>query len=107
MDIITKNNILKSNQSNTGFTLNLSSGTLRITIHNGKKIAIYISNSMKLSKVALHYIVNDYAYIQETVKAGENTYLSYFSEYKQNNQLFFCHCNYRDQGLWYDWVMIR
>ena len=25
----------------------------------------------------------------------------------QNNQLICCYCKYRDQGPWYDWVMIR
>ena len=58
--------------------MNSSSGTLRITIQNGKRIAIYITNSMKLNKEAIHYIVNEYSYIQETVNAGENIYLSYF-----------------------------
>ena len=85
MDILTKDNIPKRNYSITGPTLNSSSGTLRITIQNGKRIAIYITDSMKLSKKALHYIVNEYPYIEETVKAGENTYLSYFLKYKQNN----------------------
>ena len=62
---------------------------------------------MKLCKEALHYIVNEYPYIQDTVNAGDYTYLSYFSEYKQNNQLIHCHYNYRSEGPWYDWVMIR
>ena len=61
----------------TGPLLNSSNGTLRITIQIGKRIAIIIINNMKLSKKVIHYIVNDYPYIQETVKAGENTYLSY------------------------------
>ena len=62
---------------------------------------------MKIRREVLHYIVNDYPYIQETVKADENTYLSYFFEYKQNSQLILSHFNYRDQGPWYKWVIIR
>ena len=87
--------------------MNLLSGILRITSQNDKRIAIYTTKSLKLNKEALHYIVNDYPYIQEPVKAGENTYLSYYSKYMQNNQLIYCHCNYRSEGPWYDWVMIR
>ena len=68
-----------------------------ITNQNGKRIAIYTTDSMKLCKKALHYIVNEYPYIQEPLKAGENIYLSYFSEYKQNNQLICCHYNYRSK----------
>jgi hypothetical protein len=29
------------------------------------------------------------------------------SEYKRGNNLFRAHCNYRNNGPWYDWVMIR
>ena len=106
MNILSKD-IETKNQTNTGPTLNSSSGFLRITNQNGKRIAIYTTNSMKLCKEALHYIVNEYPYIQDTINAGKNTNLFYFSEYKQNNQLICCHYNYRSEGPWYDWVMIR
>ena len=108
MNILTKDIETKNNQSKAGSTLNASSGFLKIINQNGIRIAIYTTDSMKLCKEALHYIVNEYPYIQNnTVKAGDYTYLSYFSEYMQNNQLICCHCNYRSEGPWYDWVMIR
>ena len=60
---------------------------MSLSIQNGERIEFYITNSMKLSKETIHYIVNNYLYIQENLKAGEITYLSYFSECKQNNQI--------------------
>ena len=79
MDILTKDIERKETQSNTGPTLNSSSGFLRITNQNGKRISKYTINSMKLSKEALHYIVNEYPYIwNNTVNDGDYTYLSYF-----------------------------
>jgi hypothetical protein len=33
--------------------------------------------------------------------------VNFYSEYKRNEQLFRCHPNYRSEGPWHDWVMVR
>ena len=33
--------------------------------------------------------------------------LNYTSEYKRNGKIFRGHSNYKKQGKWHDWVMIR
>ena len=70
------------------------------------KLPIMKNNSGAKNDV-LQYIVDDYSPIQESFEPGKNVFLSYFSEYKINNNLFRAHCNYRSEGPWYDWVMIR
>ena len=52
-------------------------------------------------------IIDKYPPIQESFESGKNVFLSYYSEYKKNNGLFRAHFNYRSEGPWYDWVMIR
>ena len=70
-------------------------------------MAFYTKGSMRLHHDALDFILNDYEPIQEVINTEECIDLSYFSEYKRNNELFRAHPNYKQEGEWYDWVMIR
>ena len=60
-----------------------------------------------LNEETLNYLVSDYEPIQNTIKAGKTTFLSYYSEYKKDNKVFRAHSNYKKEGAWNDWVMIR
>ena len=62
---------------------------------------------MRLPENVLHYILNDYEPIQETMKEKKQANLNFSSEYKRNGEIFRGHSNYKKQGKWHDWVMIR
>ena len=62
---------------------------------------------MILSDETLNFLTNEYGPIQETINGDEYIELNYFSEYKRKNKVFRAHPNYKQEGKWYDWVMIR
>ena len=43
----------------------------------------------------------------KSMKEKKHANLNYSSEYKRNGKIFRDHSNYKKQGKWYDWVMIR
>ena len=87
--------------------LKSTKGTLKLKIIDETKMAFYEENSMKIPGDALNFIVNEYEPIQESINSEEYIDLKYFSEYKKNNKIFRAHPNYKQEGKWYDWVMIR
>ena len=74
---------------------------------DGTTKVFYRKNSPRLNEEILNYLLNDYEPIQNTIKAGKTTFLTYHSEYKQDGKLFRGHSNFNKEGPWNDWVMIR
>ena len=64
-----------------------SNDRLRLTIEDGNKVAYYEKANLELRNDLLEYIIDYYPPIQESLNPGKNVFLSYFSEYKKNNDL--------------------
>ena len=107
MDTMNVNKTPLSQNTSSGPILAGSNDRLRLTSEDGNKLAYYEKATLELRNDVLEYIVDKYPPIQESFEPGKNVFLSYFSEYKKNNNLFRAHCNYRNEGPWHDWVMIR
>ena len=107
METVNVNQTIISQNTVTGPISAGSNDRLRLTSEDGNKLAYYEKATLELRNDVLEYIVDTYSPIQESFESGKNVFLSYFSEYKKNNDLFRAHCNYRSEGPWYDWVMMR
>ena len=89
-----------SQNTSSGLILAGSKNRLKLTSEDGNKVAYYEKATLELRKDVLQYIVDNYLPIQESFKSGKIVFLSYFSAYKKNNDLFRAHCNYRNEGPW-------
>ena len=84
-----------------------SNGELRLMIKDNFRRALYKRKTMELTNKMLTYILEKYPPVQKRLKTEKYVDIKYFSEYKRNNELFRAHPNYKQEGKWYDWVMIR
>ena len=107
METVNVNQTIISQNTLSGPILAGSNDRLRLTSEDGNKLAYYEKETLELRNDVLEYLIDKYPPIQESFNPGKNVFLSYFSEYKKNNDLFRAHFNYRSEGPWYDWVMIR
>ena len=98
-----KTSVGKDKQPLDGPTKNASTGQLKIKLINGEPVAMYTKKSMKLNKDTLNFLVKTYC----CGSSQNETTISYFSEYKQGDKLYRGILNYRGQGPWFDWAMIR
>ena len=72
-------------------------------MQNNNRVAFYTNQNLKLSTETLDYIVNGYCVDLEMNTCS----LDYWSEHIKDGTLYRAHIDYRKQGPWYDWVMIR
>ena len=72
-------------------------------MQNNNRVAFYTNQNLKLSTEILDYIVNGYCVDLEMNTCS----LDYWSEHVKDGTLYRAHIDYRKQGPWYDWVMIR
>ena len=84
-----------------------SKGRLKFKMVDGTTKVFYKKNSPRLNEETLNYLLNDYEPIQDTIKAGKTTFLTYHSEFKKDGKVFRGHNNFQKEGPWNDWVMIR
>ena len=60
-----------------------SKGRLKFKMVDGTKKVFFKKNSPRLNEETLNYLLNDYEPIQDTIKAGKTTFLTYHSEFNQ------------------------
>ena len=85
---------------------NGSKGWLRIRNINGTKQALYTQPKkgiLYIDEQCVKYIVDSYCQLE----INESMDLFYFSEYRKDGQIYRAHTDYRQQGPWHDWVMVR
>ena len=85
---------------------NSSKGSLRIHVTPEHRSAYYSSGKMKLSHAALAYITDSYITEINPDVTGDVTF-DYYSEIRKDGNIYRAHSNYRQNGPWMDWVMIR
>ena len=91
------------NKQTDGPTQMASKGRLKIKIQNNNRVAFYTNQNLRLSNETLDYIVNGYCVDLELNKCS----IDYWSEHIKDGTLYRAHTDYRKQGPWYDWVMIK
>ena len=87
-----------------------SKASIKVKYVKGNGTAYGQVGTLTLSPLVLEYIVKEYfVKLKHVTSHNERSkyVLNYFSEYNHNGNLYRSHSNYRGNGPWYDWVIIR
>ena len=81
-----------------------SKGSLKVKFVNGEVDGcVYVKKSFKVLPEVAEYLIECY-YEKEI---PNSRLIHYCSEYKKDNTTYRAHPNYRSNGKWFDWVLIR
>ena len=97
-------------QDGDGISMLASKATMRVEYDGINGRAVRHAGNLTLEDVAMEYIVEDYIKNIWSISPTDppsSHLLNYFSEYIYNGTTYRSHSNYRGNGPWYDWVMIR
>ena len=94
-----------------GITKNSSKVTLKVTKKDGNCSAYYKSGGLRVGFHVLKYLSEIYcdelAQGLSTGNTEQITVIDLFSEFYKGDKIYRAHSNYRKNGAWHDWAMIR